>query len=1080
MALERSRTFADLLREYRRAATMTQEQLAEHAGLSVRALRKLESGASVAPRRDTIDLLATALKLSAEKRTLLEASASRHRYLPGAVDDTTTTSQPGTQGPRPVNPAAVAVVGRTHELALLERHLTGKGPPLLVLAGEPGIGKSRLLQETIRQARGYGLTVIEGGCHRRSGQEPYAPLLAALASSLRSQSAVHVRSHLEGCSWLVRLLPELAESSLVPLPEWQLPPTQERRLMFAAVRRYLANLAGPSGTLLVLDDLQWAGQDALDLLAALLRTPDEPMGQHLRVVAAYRSTEVLPKDPLAVLLADLAREGLATAVELGRLTPEAADELATALFVDLPSSDWDEMQKQMVERTGGVPYFLVSWAQALQSQVNAEVPENERQGGDREYGLLPWTVTQSIRQRLALLPEAAHEVVNIVAVSGREAAISVLLMVATRSGLQQAEMLEALELAGQTGLLVEEEAGKSCAFAHDLIREVAVAELGAARRATLHRWVGEAILQATPPGREPPAAELAWHFARGGDPAHALPCALQAGEQAEAICAHAEAERHYQMALELSRELGDATHEAEVLERLAEVVYGTGRVDETLVLLEAAAELRQTAGNLDQFAFDIAHMTRPYTYLASSEDALARLRTLLTFLATQTNAMRSESSDREMREREREPRSTGMQMDVCKAVRQGDSPGAADSVALSDDLANLAERVAPLLSPRTAGIVYYSLAFCLVYHGRHVNAAPLAKSALSYAQAAADRWLQVRASVILALAFKYFGQPDQALATLETAYPVAQRAGEAKDLLGFCLVAGNHGELLFERGNFVEAEYHLRQSLEAAEQYGMPDFVAQSLCGLAEISLSSGVWEQTLNFCQRAAGIVHTFGFAAVSAVEISLLQCKIFLARGEAQAAQERLYAAIEQEEQQREHVNEPILVRLHATLAEADLLRVDAAAALARLEPWLDRTGPYEQGTTDLIPMMAWACLELGDEERASALLTECLAQARERHYRVLLADALRIQALLALSQGRWQDAEAALDEALALTRSMPYPYAEAKTLYVYGDLHAAQGNVERGRDHYEAALAILGRLGERLYAERVEQALAKVSRS
>ena len=79
----------------------------------------------------------------------------------------------------------------------------------------------------------------------------------------------------------------------------------------------------------------------------------------------------------------------------------------------------------MVERTGGVPFFLVSWAQALQSQVDAGVPENERQGGHSAHGQLPWTVTQSIRQRLALLPEAAHEVVNVVAVSGREAAISV-------------------------------------------------------------------------------------------------------------------------------------------------------------------------------------------------------------------------------------------------------------------------------------------------------------------------------------------------------------------------------------------------------------------------------------------------------------------------------------------------------------------------------------------------------------------------------------------------------------------------------------------------------------------------------
>ncbi len=345
MALERSRTFADLLREYRRAAEMTQEKLAERAGLSVRALRKLESGASLAPRQDTIDLLAAALKLPDEKRTLLEASASRQRFPSGTI------------GPPPVDPLSVALLGRSSEVALLEKHLAGQGPPLLVLAGEPGIGKTRLLREASSRGGTQGWSVLEGGCHRRSGQEPYAPLLTALARSLRSQSVAQLRRLLEGCTWLVRLLPELAESSLVPVPQWKLPPAQERRLMFAAVGRYLANLAGPSGTLLVLDDLQWAGQDALDLLADLLRSLDEQTDRHLRVVAAYRSTEVLPADPLGILLADLAREGLAAPVELGRLTPEAADELATALFVDLPPGDWGELQKQMVERTGGVPYL---------------------------------------------------------------------------------------------------------------------------------------------------------------------------------------------------------------------------------------------------------------------------------------------------------------------------------------------------------------------------------------------------------------------------------------------------------------------------------------------------------------------------------------------------------------------------------------------------------------------------------------------------------------------------------------------------------------------------------------------------
>ena len=370
MALERSRTFADLLREYRRAAQMTQEKLAERAGLSVRALRKLESGTSLAPRRDTIDLLASALKLAPEKRTLLEASASRQRFL--LQHRRSTASGPPVGGPG----GTFLRAGAAGEAPCRE------GTTAAGAGRRAGYRQDPAAPRGAERGRAQGWTVLQGGCQRRSGQEPYAPLLTALDRSLPSRSAAQLQPELEGCAWLVRLLPELAETSLVPVPQWQLPPEQERRLMFAAVGRYLANLAGPSGTLLVLDDLQWAGQDALDLLAALLRAPTSQTGRHLRVVAAYRSTEVRPADPLGMLLADLAREELATP---GRARPSGARGRGRALDCALGRSargDRDELQKRLVKRTDGVPYFLVSWAQAVQSEVYAEVPENGETGGE--------------------------------------------------------------------------------------------------------------------------------------------------------------------------------------------------------------------------------------------------------------------------------------------------------------------------------------------------------------------------------------------------------------------------------------------------------------------------------------------------------------------------------------------------------------------------------------------------------------------------------------------------------------------------------------------------------------------------
>jgi predicted ATPase len=144
--------------------------------------------------------------------------------------------------------SAPPFVGQAQEVAQLDRHLAGEGPPLHLLAGEPGIGKSRLLREAATHAAGAGWQVPRGGCQRRSGQVPYAPLLEALKSHLRRRSEEESATDLRGYAWLVRLLPALAGGPIEPLPGWSLPPEQERRLLFEAVGRFLSNVAGKVST----------------------------------------------------------------------------------------------------------------------------------------------------------------------------------------------------------------------------------------------------------------------------------------------------------------------------------------------------------------------------------------------------------------------------------------------------------------------------------------------------------------------------------------------------------------------------------------------------------------------------------------------------------------------------------------------------------------------------------------------------------------------------------------------------------------------------------------------------------------
>jgi hypothetical protein len=161
-------TLGTLLRRARRAAALTQEQLAARAYMSVRALSDLERGVSRTPYADTIRLLADGLDLQDTDRAAFITAA---RQLPRPLGPLSA----GGPGAGAGGPAAPPFVGRSRDLAALDRHLAGGGPPLLLVAGEPGIGKTRLLQAVLPHATGAGLRVLVGGCQRRGEKAPYAP-----------------------------------------------------------------------------------------------------------------------------------------------------------------------------------------------------------------------------------------------------------------------------------------------------------------------------------------------------------------------------------------------------------------------------------------------------------------------------------------------------------------------------------------------------------------------------------------------------------------------------------------------------------------------------------------------------------------------------------------------------------------------------------------------------------------------------------------------------------------------------------------------------------------------------------------
>jgi len=1001
-------TFAELLKRYRLTAGLTQEELAGRAGLSAQAVSTLERGTRRAPRRATIDLLATSLALAPHERAALELAAG---FQP-AQDTVGRKSHSPTQSTSAQIPR---LVGRARELALLERHLLEDGPPLLLLAGEPGIGKSRLLAEAARRAAASGWTVLAGGCQRRGGQEPFAPLLEAIAGYLRQQSLAQQRRDLRGCAWLVRLLPELAEMIAVPSPAWNLQPEQERRLMFAAVARFLANVAGSAGVLLVLDDLHWAGADALDLLTSALQGEYE---RPLRVFGACRSTELRPQDPLAVALADLAHIGQAKQLTLAALPATEAAELLSDLLRGIANqsqqvSPWE----QVLQRSEGVPLFLVSYAQELRSSA-ASATAAYREAGEPASAALaasaararadavPWNVAQGIRRRVVALPQSAQEVLQAASLIGRRASHPVLHMVAAGAGHEPREIVTALETACQAGLLLED-GERDYTFTHDLVREVVAADLSAARRAYYHLQIAAALARGP---QEPPVEQLAYHYARGGAQEQAILYLEKAGDKALKARAQADAAGYFRDVVARLDALGRDVEAARVREKLGATCMTATQYPEALDAFERAVAAYRAANDWE-----------------STGRALAQIGWV--------HALRG-------------------------------TPG--------DGIAHLTHELedAGRFPARSLAAQYIALAQLYVVAGRYGEQLEAAARAAEQANHAADQRLLAQAEQRRGTALLMLGRLQEGSAVLEAALPMVEAAG---DLRSLAYAVNNIGWVYDVRGDFATAGTYIERALEVAEQLGDPSQIGLLWCNRGQIAFSEGTWAFARECVDRAAAILQQVGTSRTSAWP-PLALGQLCLAEGKWEAAERFLEQAIVLAERRPDR---EALRYVQCILAERDLLEGNAAVARDRLAPLLDRPEEQEAKVAPLLPFLAWAHLGLGDEDQAAHELAEARARATPQEMRPVLADAARVQALLAMRRRDWAAAEEAIEASLRLAREMSCPYAEVKALYVYGPLLRAQGQSVRARERCEVARALCAHLGERLYAEHVERVLSLLER-
>jgi len=1019
MASAQHLSFGALLKQARRAC-LTQEALAVRASYSVSYVSQLERGERT-PLSPTVELLSAALDLApADRAALLAAAHSLSHGLARPL------ARPMSPRPPVVAAGATAppLVGRARELDALERHLGGEGAPLLVLAGEPGIGKTRLLRETAARAASLGWTVLAGGCQRHSEQEPYAPLLGALLGRVRGRPQAQLRADLEGCAWLARLLPELLDAAVAPAPTWTLSPAQERRLMFAAAGRFLANVAGPAGTLLLLDDLQWAGADALDLLAALLGEAARG-GAPLRVVVAYRDTEVHPADPLAMLLADLARADLVARVPLGALTPAEARELVASLLGGAEKSAEDaeavEKVERVTRRAGGAPFFLVSCALALRDGTLGDEEGGDKERGDEERAVegseeVPWSVGQHIRQRVAALPSGAQTLLGAAAVAGRVAPSALLLAMVEQP---EAEALAALEAACRAGLLVED--GEAAyRFAHDLIHEVVEAELGAARRRAWHRRAARALEAAA---GEPEAERLAEHYWRGGDQEKAVVYLQRAGDQARALYAHAAAEGHYRRLVAALDALGRSLEAARARERLGGVLHTMAHYAAEVEALAQATAAYHAAGDLEGEARTVLSTAYAQSRARTPQEVRALLRPL------QEEPLASRLS----------PHSQALLHVHLGQVHLAEGRLGAALVAHEQALALAQATGADDLLAYAAILGGLTLTDLM----RLDEALTLYEGLIAVAERLGDLAMLTRALLNSAACYGLQGRLATSRAMHERAAVVVERLGDA----GLnALLTIDQGDLAYVAGDWGEAEAHYAQASAALSRLG-PSWAAHDLpISLGRLRLAQGLVEEGLHSLEEGIGLAARSGVVD-TANQAQLILAEWDVVEGRLEAACARL---------------EPLLARAEETYTTWALRPVLAWAQLERGEQGraeeLVGQALAAAGAAGVRPILADAlCVQAllasrrGRGREAATALEEALASVRAMPSPYAEAKALWIYGQLETARGDPAAARTRFTQALAicdrLGEGLYRPHIEQALGQAGG--HADRARASRGRD-------------------------------
>ena len=719
-------------------------------------------------------------------------------------------------------------VGREAERAELRGfldQLAGGRGALVVIGGEPGVGKTRLAEELAAEARQRGLLTLTGHCYEMEGAPPYIPFVEIVEASARLVPPEALRSALgESAPEVAKLMPELRRlfPDIPPSPE--LPPEQERRYLFNGMRDFLARAGHVQPMFLLLDDLHWADDSTMLLIQHIVQQLHE---MPVLFVGTYRDVELEVARPLARALRELTRQRLVNRVPLKRM-PEASVE---AMLRALSGQDPPALLVQAIySETEGNPFFVEEVFQHLTEEgklfdakglwrLDLNIDELE----------VPEGVRLVIGERLERVSEECRKALASAAVIGRRFSFELL---EALGEVDANTLLDAIDEAERSQLINAASDGPEArfTFAHELIRQTFVSGMSLPRRQRLHLRVAEAIEQVYAGDLEKHASDLAHHHYQAGtsaDPQKTVHFLTLAGDQAMAAAAFEDALRHYESALS-SQSAQDRKARTDLLYKRGRTRHSLGRWEEALADWQEALEAFEELGDAGAVARVSYELSLQLAWAARPLEAVEVARRGLMAMGEGVSADRCRLLGM-----------AGFTLSFAGEQDAGD-PMMAQALAMAEDLGD----------ERLLGETLNSKARFHFHYMQMPEALDAGQRAAELLRSAVDLWNLADALWYTQFALLLLGRLDEAAKIGEEVEPLAARVGHLGALMGsrrasgvreFVLTADVDGYEEFARGD-----------LELCRSANMP-WVSHSYTWLGLANFWRGRWEKALENFQEAA-----------------------------------------------------------------------------------------------------------------------------------------------------------------------------------------------------------------------------------